>query len=345
MRYFAETSVSAGIDKVFFAGNEICYNWAHLIMKACAPQTGGEIRMKKATIIFLLALLFLFPNKGFSQEPDYLWDYQYDVPYVPTPYEVVNEMLKMAGVKKTDVLYDLGCGDGRIVITAAKEIGCQGVGIDIDPRRIEESNDNAAKAGVTDKVTFLQQNLFDADFSKATVLTLYLLQSVNLELRPKILRILKPGTRVVSHDFSMREWKADKTTELNLERRAHSIYFWVVPANVSGTWKWDAPAGMGKDEFTLEIDQQFQKISGTLHADGSALSVTNGELIGNDLRFKAERTLDGNIVRMSFKGTAKGNSIRGTMQVDSGSSTQSFRWNAKRDPSTILPIEGSDKLH
>jgi SAM-dependent methyltransferase len=301
--------------------------------------------MKKFLALFLLVFLVYFPSNGFSQEPEYLWDYQFDVPYVPTPYEVVNEMLKMAGVGKKDLLYDLGCGDGRIVITAAKEIGCQGVGIDIDPRRIEESKNNADLAGVTDKVKFLQQDLFEADFSKATVVTLYLLQTVNLELRPKILRVLKPGTRIVSHDFSMKEWKADKSTEVKLERRSHSVYFWTVPANVSGTWNWNSPSGVGTDQFILELDQQFQQISGTLYINGSALSITNRSLEGNKLRFRVGRNLDGQIVRMSFKGTVEGNSIRGTVQIDSDSSSRNFRWRAQRDPATISPIEGSDTLH
>jgi cyclopropane fatty-acyl-phospholipid synthase-like methyltransferase len=184
----------------------------------------------------------------------------------------------MAGLGKNDVLYDLGCGDGRIVITAAKEIGCRGIGIDIDPQRIEECKNNAASAGVMDKVKFLQQDLFEADFSEATVVTLYLLQTVNLELRPKMLRVLKPGTRVVSHDFSMKDWKADKSTEVKLERRSHSVYFWIVPANVSGSWNWTSSTGSSKDQYVLEVNQQFQKIDGKLFLNGSALAIENGEL-------------------------------------------------------------------
>jgi ubiquinone/menaquinone biosynthesis C-methylase UbiE len=301
--------------------------------------------MKKVAIVLLFALYFISPSKGFSQEPDYLWDFQYDVPYVPTPYEVVNEMLKMADVKKNDTLYDLGCGDGRIVITAAKEIGCRGVGIDIDPLRIEESKNNALEAGVSDKVNFLQQDLFEADFSKATVVTLYLLQTVNLELRPKILRVLKPGTRIVSHDFSMKDWESDKSTEVKLARRSHSVYFWVVPANVSGTWKWTSSTAPKEEQYALELNQRFQKISGTLCMNGRELSITNGELSGNDLSFAVGRADDGEISRMMFKGKVKGNSIQGTLQIDADSATKTFKWKAKRDPSTVAPIEGSDKLH
>ncbi len=301
--------------------------------------------MKKNVIISLFVLILIFPYEGFSQEPQFLWDYQFDVPYVPTPYEVVNEMLKMANVGKNDVLYDLGCGDGRIVITAVKETGCRGVGIDIDPLRIEESENNAAKAGVMDRVEFSQQDLFEADFSKATVVTLYLLQTVNLELRPKILCVLKPGTRVVSHDFSMKEWKADKFTEVKLERRTHSVYFWIVPANVSGTWKWTSPTGSEKDQYTLDLEQQFQKIKGTLYVNGSGLSIERGELVGDKLQFTVGRTLEGQSVRMLFSGKVKGNSIQGSLKTEADTAMKTSKWKAKRDPSTVNPIEGSDKLH
>jgi precorrin-6B methylase 2 len=303
-----------------------------------------ETGMKKTAIVFLFILILIFPHKGFSQEPEFLWDYQYDVPYVPTPHEVVYEMLKIANVGNNDYLYDLGCGDGRIVITAVKDTGCRGVGIDIDPLRIEESKNNAAKAGMTDKVKFLQQDLFEADFSKATVLTLYLLQTVNLELRPKILRVLKPGTRIVSHDFSMKDWEADKFTEVKLERRTHSVYFWIVPANVSGTWKWTLPAGSGKDQYVLELEQQFQKINGTLYVNGSGLSIERGELVGDKLQFTVGRTLKGKTVRMLFSGKIKGSSIEGNQKTEAESATKTNKWKAKRDPSTVSPIEGSDKL-
>jgi SAM-dependent methyltransferase len=300
--------------------------------------------VKKVAIGFLFALLLIIPFQGFSQEPEYLWDYQYDVPYVPTPYEVVNEMLRMAGVGKDDLLYDLGCGDGRIVITAAKEIGCRGVGIDIDPRRIEESKNNAIKEGVEDKVKFLQRDLFEADFSKASVVTLYLLQTVNLELRPKILRVLKPGTRIVSHDFSMKEWKADKSTEVKLERRTHSVYFWIVPANVTGTWKWASSPGPVNNKYILQIDQQFQKITGTLFVNGSGLHIERGKLEGNKVQFTVRRTHEGQTTRMLFYGRVKGNSIEGSIKIDAESATRTNQWKAKRDPSTVTPIEGSDKL-
>jgi SAM-dependent methyltransferase len=148
-----------------------------------------------------------------------------DVPYVPTPPEVVDAMLKLANVGKGDVVYDLGCGDGRVVVTAAKEKGARGVGIDIDQERINEATENAEKAGVAGRVEFRRQDLFKADIHEATVVTLYLLPAINLKLRPKLWRDLKPGTRIVSHSFDMGDWKPEKKIEVNGEE----IFFWTVP--------------------------------------------------------------------------------------------------------------------
>ena len=148
-----------------------------------------------------------------------------DVIYVPTPQEVVDEMLRLANVRKGDVLYDLGSGDGRIPVTAAKKFGIRAVGIDIDPTRIREAKENAKKNGVTNLVQFRNEDLFKADFREATVVTLYLLPDLNVKLRPKLWSELKPGTRVVSHQFEMGDWKPEKTIEMN----GRTIYFWTIP--------------------------------------------------------------------------------------------------------------------
>lgn len=151
-----------------------------------------------------------------------------DVPYVPTPQDVVDEMLKLAHVTKNDVVYDLGCGDGRLVITAVKNFGAKrGVGVDIDPQRIKESNDNAKAANLTDRVSFVVQDLFQTDFKDATVVTLYLLPAINMKLRPKLLSDLKPGTRIVSHAFDMGDWKPDKVVTTAAGRQ---IFLWTIPA-------------------------------------------------------------------------------------------------------------------
>lgn len=149
-----------------------------------------------------------------------------DVPFVPTPQNVVEGMLKLAEVKKGDILYDLGSGDGRMVITAAKLYGVRGTGIDIDPQRISEANENAKKEGVTNLVRFLNQDLFEADFHDASVITLYLLPGINLKLRPKLWKELKPGTRIVSHSFDMGDWAPEKKVDID----GRIIYFWTIPA-------------------------------------------------------------------------------------------------------------------
>ena len=148
-----------------------------------------------------------------------------DVPYVPTPDEVVQTMLKLAEVKKSDIVYDLGCGDGRIVITAAKVYGAHGVGVDINPDRIREARLNAKQAGVEDLVKFVEGDLFDADIKNASVVTLYLLPSINLKLRPKLWKDLKPGTRVVSHAFDMGDWQPEKRDSVD----DRPVYFWTIP--------------------------------------------------------------------------------------------------------------------
>jgi SAM-dependent methyltransferase len=148
-----------------------------------------------------------------------------DVPYVPTPQPVVNRMLEIAKVRRGDVLYDLGCGDGRIVVTAARDRGASGVGIDIDPQRIAEARQNAEQAGVTDRVRFEVADLFASDFSKATVVTLYLLPQINQKLRPQLWRQLKVGTRVVSHDFDMGEaWPPERMERVE----GKTLYFWTI---------------------------------------------------------------------------------------------------------------------
>jgi SAM-dependent methyltransferase len=175
--------------------------------------------------VLLLAASPAAAQLGASNDtPDRPFGASGDVPYVPTPPEVVDAMLKLAKVTGNDVVYDLGCGDGRIVITAASRLGARGVGFDINPERISEARENAKLAGVEDRVHFTEQNLFDADISEASVVTLYLLSSVNLRLRPKLWQELKPGTRVVSHMFDMGDWEPDEEINVNGRR----IYLWTI---------------------------------------------------------------------------------------------------------------------
>ena len=174
--------------------------------------------MKRLNYIF--TLIFIVGSFQLSAQQIVL-----DVPYVPTPQKVVEGMLDLAKVSKGDVVYDLGCGDGRIVITAAKDYGATGIGVDLNPERIKEANENAVKAKVNNKVTFHEGDLFDFDFSKANVLTLYLLPDVNLKLMPKIKSEMKPGSRVVSHAFDMGDWEPDERIVVD----GKTVYLWTIP--------------------------------------------------------------------------------------------------------------------
>jgi precorrin-6B methylase 2 len=199
-----------------------------------------------------------------------------DVHFVPTPHEVVAAMLKVAQVRKNDVLYDLGSGDGRIVITAAKRYGTRGTGIDLDPARIEESRLGARKAGVTDKVEFRQADLFETDLRKATVVTLYLLPTLNVRLRPKLYQELRPGARVVSHAFDMGNWKPDST----FMAATSAVFYWVVPANAGGDWLLTAPGGK---EYTVRLRQKFQQLEGTAERDGTSMPLSQARIKGDQV--------------------------------------------------------------
>jgi SAM-dependent methyltransferase len=251
-----------------------------------------------------------------------------DVQYVPTPNNVVAEMLRLTAVTKKDVVYDLGCGDGRLVITAAKRYGARGVGIDIDPQRISESRANARQAGVTDRVQFLQQDLFEADIHEATVVTLYLLPKLNVQLRPKLLRDLRPGTRVVSHDFDMAEWQPDQTVQVKGPSRQHSVYYWVIPADVSGVWRVNVPAPKGARQYMLRLQQEFQEVRGSISADGQDIPLTSATLTGDRLRFTATT---GDQVRMAFDGRVKGETMRGSVDVKGGATAGRYDWRSQRE--------------
>jgi precorrin-6B methylase 2 len=214
-----------------------------------------------------------------------------DVVWVPTPQAVVDKMLDMAKVTKDDLVMDLGSGDGRTVITAAKR-GARAMGIEYNPDMVELSKKNAAAAGVTDRATFVKADLFETDLSKADVITMFLLPSINLKLRPKILD-LKPGTRIVSNTFTMEDWQPDETTTVTdgCSSSWCTALFWVVPAKVAGTW--NTPSG------ALTLTQNFQTISGTLGSQA-----IQGKLLGNQITFTAGNakyagTVDGGTIKFS----------------------------------------------
>jgi len=218
--------------------------------------------------------------------------------------------------------------------------GCRGVGIDINPERIRESRENAIKAGVSDKVQFIQMDLFEAEIRGASVVTLYLLSGVNLRLRPKLFRELSPGSRVVSHEFSMGKWEPDATSSVKAENyrdpylfnywddqmadywRTHKVYLWIIPGNVKGTWKLTIPDIAGKNEFTLRIDQEFQRVRGQALESASAIPI----FIKNGTE------------AMQFEGIIQGNTMQGTMEIEGSPRKGKIKWTAKRDLSTLSPI-------
>jgi hypothetical protein len=233
------------------------------------------------------------------------------VPYFPTPQPLVDRMLEMAEVKESDFLIDLGCGDGRIPVTAAQRYGARGLGVDFEAQRIVEANENAKKAGVVDKVTFRKENLFDTDISNASVLTLYLSLAINIKLRPRILETLRPGARVLSHDFNMGDWLPDRTERVS----GRVVYLWIVPAKVAGNWQLTYDGPHGPSAFELTLEQQFQQLGGKAMIDGKAVplrdALVTGERVGfavdlgdRSMRFDG-RIVDGHLEGNGWRATRK----------------------------------------
>jgi len=253
-----------------------------------------------------------------------------DVIYEPTSYPILDEMLNMAEVISEDTVVDLGCGDGRIVIRAAKQRGAKGIGVDLDPERIKESWKNAESEGVVDKVRFREQNLFSADIGDATVVMLYLFPEVNLRLRPKLLRDLKPGTRIVSHSHPMGEWNADAVKKVN----GHDLHFFVVPANVTGTWRGADPKGQ---EMYLNLTQKFQQVQGTVTFGTEPYPIRSCSLKGAHLSFTVERSVEGVKRLLFFEGRVTGETIEGNL-VHEGRDHVGEPWKGARAPLTAVSI-------
>ena len=251
-----------------------------------------------------------------------------DVPYEPTSYGIAKTMLSMANVTSKDLVYDLGCGDGRIVIMAAKDRKARGVGVDIDPVRVKESLENAKAAGVSDLVQFIEQDLFVTDVTQATVMMLYLWPEVNLRLRPKLLRELKPGARIVSHTHTMGTWKADATRTVE----KHNLYLFIVPANVTGTWRW---TGLEGNPTLLLFTQRFQEAQGTLPGQGNE-PFLNCSLQGNAIHCSTGAMAKGEKEPLLFEGRISGDVIEGKVKDIGSGLSRTAR--AKRDASTMISI-------
>ena len=250
-------------------------------------EPSRTFRRARLTTIALAAAAFItLSDSALAQRADRP---QLDVPYVPTPPEVVERMLEMAAVRPEDFVIDLGSGDGRIAIAAARK-GARALGIDIDPERVLEAQDNARKAGVQDRAQFKRQDLFDARINDATVVTMYLLTKVNLDLRPRILE-LKPGTRVVSHSFDMGNWKPDIHSEIGHRQ----VFMWIVPAKAAGRWT----GLLGTSSLSLDLQQEYQYLTGSAEIAGSTVAVREGWVHGTDMHLTLSdgRKLRGRIDR------------------------------------------------
>jgi hypothetical protein len=242
----------------------------------------------------------------------------------------VHTMLQVAKVGKDDVVYDLGCGDGRIVITAVKRYKAKrGVCVDIDPVRIEESRLKADSAGVTQRITFVEGDLFEMSLRDATVVTLYLLPALNVRLRPKLFRELRPGTRVVSNAFDMGDWKADSTLSSSPRSQFGGFgYYWVIPADIAGNWNVTLEPARGGDPLTyaLKLEQRYQHVTGTASAGGREVSLDEISLGGDQLKFVISDTLAGKPTTMRFTGRVDEERAEGKVKGAPGSRS----WTAER---------------
>lgn len=220
---------------------------------------------------------------GYSIEPKFFLD----VPFVPTDDALIQAMFNMAGVNKKDVLYDLGAGDGRIVILAAQKYGIQAIGVELDPMRVSEAMEDAAEARLEHLVDFIEADIFDkdVDISEASVVTLYLMDSVNVLLRPRLLNELRPGTRIVSHAFDMGDWQADEELDLG----GITLYKWTIPAQVEGVWQCEGP---NDEVYHLELEQQYQQVTGQVWVDDQPAVLVQASLNGSLLELSIQMASD-----------------------------------------------------
>jgi len=278
-------------------------------------------------LLWMAGLLTGSAGSPFGQELSKL-------PYVPTPQIVVDEMLKLAGVGAKDFVIDLGSGDGRVIITAARNFKASGLGVDIDRKLVESSNKQAQAAGVADRAKFIEQDMFKADIGQATVVTLYVLPDFMEKLRPKLLTGMKPGARIVAHDYYMSGWYPDRQLTLTVPEKREAngtdkayLYLWIVPASVSGDWRLEfAPGGPGRQLILLTINQQYQMINASAENALGQLTVDHSALKGDEIDFFI--TLGS--VRYRLTGKVRGESMEG-MAV-SGTIPKPVPWRASKLP-------------
>ena len=241
-----------------------------------------------------------------------------DVIYLASAGDVVERMLSLARVGKGDVLYDLGCGDGRIVIAAARDRGARGVCNDIDPARIADSRRNAETAGVAARIRLEGGDLFELDLAEATVVTLYLSPAINRRLRPKLFRELRPGTRVVSHNFDMGEWLPDSTVSVAWPSGTTSaVHLWTIPADVAGTWAIAVSGAAADRRYRVRLEQEFQRLSGTASHNGRPVELSGARVSGDTIAFVVADTVGGGETELRFRGSVRGGAMRGAVDGDS----------------------------
>jgi len=262
--------------------------------------------------------------------------------YVPSPQSVAEAMAKMAGVGKNDLVVDLGSGDGRIVTTAARLYGARGFGVDINPELVDLANSIAKKAGVGERVSFRHENVFDTDVRKATVVNMYLFPELMRMLRPKLLNELRPGTRIVSHDFNFGAWQPDEQLTFFAPDKFGGagsdarIMMWIVPARIEGFWNWSLPIGGRTLNYAAIMEQHFQFGEGIVRVGDRRGNFTDMRLRGDQLSFVLRMTLDtGMSVSHAFRGRVDGNVIEGTVRVTpEGGSSVDLPWRASRSKTT-----------
>lgn len=266
--------------------------------------------------------------------PILAWSQFFDVPFVPTPQVVVDEMLKLADVGPKDVVYDLGSGDGRIVISAARKFGATAVGVELDNHLIYQSEESARQANVVDRVKFLQQDFFKTDFSQATVVTLYLIPPVMKRLRERMLQ-LKPGTRLVAHDFDFDDWKPDRKVTIR-----KNVFLWIVPAPVAGRWQVRAGVPGGEYAFDMELRQKYQEIDGYARQAGQPGGLWEPTLEGDRIRFVVVDNRDrDHEASLYFDGRVVGDTMEGELTRDVGRQQAKFRWRAQRVAAAAAPAK------
>jgi SAM-dependent methyltransferase len=252
---------------------------------------------------------------------------------------VIDAMLDIGAVKADDYVIDLGSGDGRIVITAAKQRGARGMGVELDANLVHTARQAAQREGVRDRVSFVSDDLFFADLSRATVITMYMSEAVNQRLRPRLFK-LKPGTRVVSHDFDMGEWQPDAKVTVPVPGKRYGpprseIYLWVVPADFSGSWVWRLPLNGGEVRYQADFTQKFQKLEGKASAASRQSAVSRVQIRGNGIRFVMGADMAGQVAWREFQGRIEGDTIVGTAVTIAGADSAgengaSLPWRATR---------------